>query len=411
MKRILQSAYLLIFFLAIVSCSEQEAPEPIVVEIATGDYERGPSGGRMLRDGEFAIELAIFETGVPPEFRAWPSMGDEPLPASAVDVEVILTRLGDEINRIQFNPAGDMLRGDMVVYEPHSFYVDVNANYRGQRYSWSYESLEGRTTITPDMAALFGIETEIAGQATIAETLNVIGSIKPNEEFSRAIIARYDGQIRSVNVSVGERVREGQPLVTLESNQSLQEYTINSPINGVVSNRGANPGEQSSGRILLEIMDTSRVWAELAVHPSDRSRVSVGQPVNVHSPLTGNQAVGEISSFKLMLDASQAAVARVPIDNSNGDFPPGTFIEAQVKLGEVEVPLGVRRVGLQPFRDFTVVYAKVGDTYEVRMLDLGRQDDTWVEVLGGLDTGTEYVTEGSYVLKADVEKSGASHDH
>ena len=45
------------------------------------------------------------------------------------------------------------------------------------------------------------------------------------------------------------------------------------------------------------------------------------------------------------------------------------------------------------------------------MLDLGRQDDEWVEVLGGLAPGTRYVTTNSYVLKADVEKSGASHDH
>jgi cobalt-zinc-cadmium efflux system membrane fusion protein len=45
------------------------------------------------------------------------------------------------------------------------------------------------------------------------------------------------------------------------------------------------------------------------------------------------------------------------------------------------------------------------------MLDLGRQDEVWIEVLGGLDAGTTYVTTNSYVVKADVEKSGASHDH
>ena len=66
---------------------------------------------------------------------------------------------------------------------------------------------------------------------------------------------------------------------------------------------------------------------------------------------------------------------------------------------------------MQSFRDFTVVYAKVDDTYEVRMLDLGRRDGEFVEVLGGLEPGTDYVIENSYLVKADVEKSGASHDH
>jgi cobalt-zinc-cadmium efflux system membrane fusion protein len=45
------------------------------------------------------------------------------------------------------------------------------------------------------------------------------------------------------------------------------------------------------------------------------------------------------------------------------------------------------------------------------MLELGKQDEKWVEVLGGLEAGTRYVTKNSYVIKADIEKSGASHDH
>jgi cobalt-zinc-cadmium efflux system membrane fusion protein len=45
------------------------------------------------------------------------------------------------------------------------------------------------------------------------------------------------------------------------------------------------------------------------------------------------------------------------------------------------------------------------------MLELGREAGDWIEVLGGLKLGTEYVTENSYIIKADIEKSGASHDH
>ena len=45
------------------------------------------------------------------------------------------------------------------------------------------------------------------------------------------------------------------------------------------------------------------------------------------------------------------------------------------------------------------------------MLDLGRQDGEWIEVLDGIEIGTRYVTLNSYLVKADIEKSGASHDH
>ena len=75
------------------------------------------------------------------------------------------------------------------------------------------------------------------------------------------------------------------------------------------------------------------------------------------------------------------------------------------------MPLAVRTDALQRFRDFTVVYAQVGDTYEVRMLDLGRQTPEWTEVLGGIDPGVTYVSENAFLITADVMKSGASHDH
>ena len=45
------------------------------------------------------------------------------------------------------------------------------------------------------------------------------------------------------------------------------------------------------------------------------------------------------------------------------------------------------------------------------MLDLGASDGTWTEVLGGIEPGQAYVAENSFLIKADIEKSGASHDH
>ena len=74
------------------------------------------------------------------------------------------------------------------------------------------------------------------------------------------------------------------------------------------------------------------------------------------------------------------------------------FVKANIEVATIDVPLAVKRVGLQSFRDFTVVYAKVGKQYEVRMLELGRAGGEWIEVLGGLKAGTEYVADNSYIL-------------
>ena len=82
-----------------------------------------------------------------------------------------------------------------------------------------------------------------------------------------------------------------------------------------------------------------------------------------------------------------------------------------MSLSETPVPIAVPTSALQRFRELDVVFAKVGDVYEVRMVTLGRRDAENVEVLGGLAPGTEYVVDNSYLVKADIEKAGASHDH
>jgi cobalt-zinc-cadmium efflux system membrane fusion protein len=75
------------------------------------------------------------------------------------------------------------------------------------------------------------------------------------------------------------------------------------------------------------------------------------------------------------------------------------------------VPVAVKAEALQTFRDWDVVFLAVGTTFEVRPLELGQRDSEWVEVLSGISAGDRYIAKNSFVVKADVEKSGATHDH
>lgn len=380
-------------------------------DASMADAETGPNGGRLLRDGDFALELAIFETGVPPEFHAWATAGGVPVEPRDVDLTVELARLGGTVDRIGFTPEGDFLRGDREVREPHSFDVTVVARHGGALHRFDYASYEGRTTIAADVARAAGIETGVAGPGTIRDEVVLYGTIAPDATRVRAVHARFPGVIRTVRHYVGDTVREGEVLATIESNESLQTYTVTAPIAGIVTARHAAPGEQTDAEALFEIADFSSVWAELDVFARDRPRVKTGLPVEIGAE-TGAMATGSIAYLApLGSRASQSVVARVVLDNSDGRWTPGQFVEGRVTIDTAPVELAVPLGALQRFRDFDVVFAQVGDTYEVRMLELGRRDGTSVEVLDGLAPGTVYVTENSYLIKADIEKSGASHDH
>ena len=71
----------LLAFVLLAGCGESptttETAEP-KADAAASEYERGPHRGRMLRDGDFAVEITIFEDGVDPEFHVYPYRGDKP---------------------------------------------------------------------------------------------------------------------------------------------------------------------------------------------------------------------------------------------------------------------------------------------------------------------------------------------
>ena len=199
--------------------------------------------------------------------------------------------------------------------------------------------------------------------------------------------------------------------MTVESNESLKPYQITSPADGIVTEQYANSGEQTASKTLLTLTNTSQYVAKLAVYPADYKNVVVGTPVTVKIEGYDTPLTGKVEFIEQKVRDDQAKLVWVKVPNVNNALADGGFVNADIEVATIDVPVAVKKVGLQGFRDFTVVYAKVGEQYEVRMLELGQDDGEWVEVLGGIALGATYVTENSYIIKADIEKSGASHDH
>lgn len=412
--RSLGTGVLLALLLSAAGCDTHLAHDDAHGHAAASDddYERGPHNGRLLRDGDIALEITIFETGVPPEFRVYAYRNEAPLDPGAVQMSIELGRLGDQVDHFSFAPQGDLLRGVGVVTEPHSFSVTVAARVDGRDSKWYYESFEGRTAIEPDVADAMGIVTGVAGSAGIRETIPAQGVLQANPNSVAEVRARFPGLVRSLRKAVGDTVRKGEELATVQSNESMQAYSVYAPLAGTIVARNAAVGSASMDEPLFVIADTSRLVADLKVFSRDLAHVRAGQPVRISSVDGDSFVDGEIDRILPALDpASRAATVYVALADTAPGWRIGQFVNATITVAETEVPLAVRASGLQAFRDFTVVYAVIGDTYEVRMLDLGRRDSDFVEVLGGLEPGTTYVTENSYLVKADIEKSGASHDH
>ncbi|PIE36906.1 MAG: hypothetical protein CSA54_02755 [Gammaproteobacteria bacterium] len=268
---------------------------------------------------------------------------------------------------------------------------------------------EERIRIAPDIAAQAGIRTAIATGAELHQRATLYGKAATEHSKISHLKARFPGLVLTVEADIGEQVERGQVLASIESNRSLLRYTLKAPFDGTITARHANPGELADGQTLFTLADYSQLWVELQAFPQQAKAMRIGQTVQLEG--NGQRAESSIQHLIPSPASQPFLLAGVPLDNSQQQWLPGTLMTGHVTTAQLHVPLAVDKRALQQLDGETVVFIKHGDEYTVQPLTLGRSDSQFSEVLGGLHAGDEYVVENSYLLKADLEKSGAEHVH
>jgi len=195
--------------------------------------------------------------------------------------------------------------------------------------------------------------------------------------------------------------------------QMLTRFEIRAPLDGAVIEKHLVLGEAiKEDTAIFMIADLSTVRGEFSVYAKDLNAVRLGQEVTVRSEVLAIEATATLSYLgPLVGEETRSARAHVHIPNPDGRWRPGLFVTVEVVQEERRVPVAVAAEAIQTYRDWQVVFAQYGDWFEVRPLQLGRRDGQWVEVVQGLSAGQRYAARNSFVLKADLGKSGATHDH
>ncbi len=274
------------------------------------------------------------------------------------------------------------------------------------------EGEAGHVELLPDQVASAQIGVATAGPGTVRESQPLYGVIAPNAERLRDVTARFPGVIRNVAKRVGDTVRQGETLATVESNESLQTYAVVAPLSGVITARNANPGENTGDKPLFTVADLSTVWVELLLFPRDLATARVGQSVRVKGADNAQSAEGTVVYVAPFgSSASQTLTARVLIDNPDRRWPPGLYVTAELTLASTPVPLTVRSEALQTIEDRTVVFVRNEEGFEARTVEVGRSDGEVAEILSGVQPGESYATANSFILKAELGKGAAEHGH
>lgn len=195
--------------------------------------------------------------------------------------------------------------------------------------------------------------------------------------------------------------------------RGLTRYELKAQFDGVVITKEIAVGEAiKEDADIYAIADLSTVWVGVTVYAKDLRVVKVGQNVTVRSGILGMEADGTLTYLgPLVGEQTRTALGRVVVENPEGRWRPGLFVTVEIVQEEVTVPVAVSADAIQTFRDWSVVFVQYGNLCEVRPLKLGRSDGRWVEVIHGLSPGEKYVAYNSFILKAELGKAGATHEH
>ncbi|BCA94353.1 cation efflux system protein [Legionella antarctica] len=374
--------------------------------------ELGPHMGRLFHDKGFTLELVTEHEGQEAKFKAYLSSKGHAISPSKVTLTVELKRLYGDVTTITFAPQNDALVSKQDIQEPRSFDVKINAIYENKHYTWSYSSYEGRVTLSDKTAGEAGIKVNTAGPGVIKKYVHLNGRITLNRNTTTQVRARFPGVVKNVFVKWGDSVKKGDLLATIESNESLKEYEVRAPTDGRILTRNSTPGNVAGTEPLFTIANLANVWAELHVFPLDLGKINEGQMVTIHSQEEDREVSAPITMILPTTDPlSQTVIAIVTIPNPTEKWRPGTIVKADVLIEEKPVSLMVKISAIQNINDAKVIFIKAGNRYEMRKVELGEQDEQWVEIESGLKPGASYVVSNSFLIKADIEKSDAEHEH
>jgi len=317
--------------------------------------------------------------------------------------------------------------------------------------------------LTKNAMALANIQTSVVGNGSIeSNSIKLSGKISENEDANVVQASYFSGRIERLNISsVGEEVRKGQLLATIyspelfsaqqelitasslkesqpalynavrnklklwkisdsqinqieASGKVIQNFPIYATVSGTVSEKLAEQGDYvKQGQALLKITNLNTVWALFDVYESQIELFKKGQEITVTINAYPNKEFKKKVDFidPMMNPQTRTVDLRVVLNNRNGEFKTGMFIEGIIEntSSDSEQKLTIPSSSVLWTGERSVVYLKTNPNepiFEMQEVVLGKQVGEQYEVIDGLKDGDEIVTNGTFTVDASAQLQG-----
>lgn len=312
--------------------------------------------------------------------------------------------------------------------------------------------------------AVVAVKTAVATMQPFADVVSAIGTVNARAGHFAALSAPVPARIASVNVSVGERVSVGTPLVVFEqapfiaaaqsaeagltaaernyerarrladagivprkdadqaatelaqarataatARRQAQLAVVRAPIAGVVTKLNAPLGATADvAQSIVEVADLSQLDILFNVSPSDAARIAPGAAVTLSAGETAKGeplGTGRINDVGGAVDSATRSVqVRAQAPSGARPLRIGETVFGQIATGVHPRAIVVPVTALVPDGDgFKVFVVIAGNLALERKVTVGRRNETNAEITSGLAAGERVVTEGAYGLEDSVK--------
>ncbi len=317
--------------------------------------------------------------------------------------------------------------------------------------------------LTANAMALANIQTSVVGDGSVENgIIKLSGKIAENEEANAVQVSYFSGRIERLNVSfTGEEVRKGQLLATIyspelyaaqqelitatslkesqpelykavrnklklwklsenqinqieTSGKVIENFPVHATVSGTVTEKLVEQGDYiKQGQPLLKIANLNTVWANFDVYENQIEQFKKGQEVTITSNAYPNQEFkGTVDFINPVLNTKTRTVdLRVVLKNKEAIFKPGMFVTAEIEGDKTtsKDQLTIPSSAVLWTGERSVVYVKTNPNepvFEMKEVTLGNKIGDNYEVLDGLSSGDEIVTNGTFTVDAAAQLQG-----
>ena len=305
--------------------------------------------------------------------------------------------------------------------------------------------------VSPGKIQRTGVRTETVERRVVSRPVRVPGTVTLDERRVTVVATRSDAYVDHVeNVTTGDRVRKGQPLVHIYSpeinaaaaqlianpgfdgarrrlqNLNVAEAVIDemertrkvpmaitwtAPRDGVVLERTAVEGmKAAAGDTLFRIADIAQMWVLADVPEHDLGSVKVGQSVTVRvRSLPGRSFSGKVGVIYPQVNTqTRTTRVRIELPNPEGVLLPDMYADVEVATGGGKAVVAVPDDAVIDTGAKQVVLVDKGEgRFEPREVAVGSRGGGFMEIREGLAAGETVVTSANFLIDAESNLKAA----